>query len=118
MADGEKTFDEMSQELVALCQQGTLGLKQRSQGIGRFNGIFFRTRGLQTVQDTDPHSVWVSSNSASAAEFALPGVSIMPTTGRPPHTAGINPSPSLAGRGGSWRVTASASVMPELSARF
>ncbi len=62
MADGEKTFDEMSQELVALCQQGTLGLKQRSQGIGRFNGIFFRTRGLQTVQDTDPHSVWVSSN--------------------------------------------------------
>ncbi len=52
---GGKTFDEMSQELVALGQQGILGLEQRPQGIGRFNGIFLRTRGLQTVQDTDPH---------------------------------------------------------------
>ena len=47
---------------MALCQQGTLDLEQRPQGIGRFNGIFLRTRGLQAVQDTDPHSVWVSSN--------------------------------------------------------
>ncbi len=59
---GEKTFDEMSQELVALGQQGILGLEQRPQGIGRFNGILLRTRGLQAVQDTDPHSVWVSPN--------------------------------------------------------
>jgi hypothetical protein len=48
--------------LVALCQQRTLGLEQRPQGIGRLNGIFLRTHGLQAVQDTDPHSVWVSFN--------------------------------------------------------
>jgi len=45
--------------LVTLCQQRTLGLEQCPQGIGRFN-IFLRARGLQAVQDTGPHSVWVS----------------------------------------------------------